>query len=66
MAYETHIMDETYMSVEQRKEAFERVTADRIKAIASEIFLRKNLVISVKGKSKTIECDIIEDILSLL
>ncbi len=54
-AYETHIMNERSKSIEETTKKFTFVTAERIKAVAQEIFKPCNLVISIKGDKQKVD-----------
>lgn len=54
-AYETHIMNESSRSIEETTKEFTYVTAERIKAVAREIFKPCNLVITIKGDKKKVD-----------
>lgn len=66
MAYENHIMNSRFLSIEQRKLAYDAVEPARISEISREIFKPENLVVTVKGDQKKIETDSIRNILLLL
>lgn len=66
MAYENHIMDSQFKSIEQRKQAYSDVNAERIAAMSCEIFRPENLVVTIKGDQKKIETDGIRKILLFL
>ena len=65
-AYDNHIMNANYSGLEQRKNAYESVSAERIREIAARIFLRKNLTFTVKGKKNKIDKERVEQILCQL
>lgn len=65
-AYENHILDCGYGSIEDRKQAYASVTADRLKEIAEEILRRENLVITLKGQKKKIDVEQIRSLTYLL
>ena len=52
-AYDNHIMGANYSTVEERRGAYESVTPERIREIAGEIFVLRNLTFTMKGKRKT-------------
>lgn len=65
-AYEGHILQKTGLDPEKRKREYADVTAEDIEALAREIFTRRNLVVTMKGKkSKRMEQQI-EEILTRL
>lgn len=65
-AYENHILDCGYQSIEDRKNAYESVTVDRLKEIANEILTKENLVVTLKGQKKKIDLDKIRELTNLL
>jgi len=52
MAYECHIMNNPYKSIEEKKKEYQCVTPNRIKEIANEIFTRDNMIITLKTNKK--------------
>lgn len=66
MAYDNHIMDLGYKSVEDRSEAYKKVTPERIREVACQIFTPENLTVTVKGNKKRISPDKIKNIMSAL
>lgn len=57
MAYEGHILEQHYKSIQDRKEVYSKVTPQDIKELACKIFVPENIVISIKynkgdGKNK--------------
>ena len=61
-AYDSHIMDLKYKSIEERKEAYKKITPQDIRGGACEIFKSDNLVLSVKGNKKKIDTDRLREI----
>ena len=61
-AYDNHIMDAGYVSVEQRAEVYSAVTPDDIMRIARLIFTPENLTLTVKGNKKKIDVSRLEKI----
>ena len=66
MAYDNHIMDLAYPSLEDRKKAYANVTPEMIRRAACEIFTPKNLTVTLKGKKKKIDTEKIKEIVSKL
>ena len=64
--YDNHIMDEKYLSVEDRKNRYENVTSERLSEIAASIFRTSNLTVTIKGNKKKIDVLAIEAILQEL
>ncbi len=52
-AYECHLLDISYKTIKDKKEAYEEVTADKIEEIFREIFVRNNFILTMKGNKKT-------------
>ena len=66
MAYECHILSETYRTVEERKAAYEKVTIERIMEIAGEIFRMDHLVVTLKAPKDKVDMGRIRGICELL
>lgn len=62
MAYECHILNGGFHSIEERKQAYAAVTSKRIAEISKEIFRPENLVVTLKGDKKKIDTEEIRDI----
>ena len=65
-AYDNHIMGEKYLSVDERKNRYENITANRISEVATEIFRLENLTLTMKGKVKKTDKEKINKILRRL
>ena len=65
-AYDNHIMNEKYSSVEERKKRYGSITKERIAQIAKEIFKRENLTLTMKASKKKIDKEKIKEILGRL
>ena len=65
-AYDNHIMNLGYESIEARRQAYAEVTADDIRRAACEIFRPENLTVTLKGDKKKIDADSLEKILKKL
>ncbi len=61
-AYDNHIMGQGYNSIEDRKARYENVSAARLAELAREIFLPRNLTLTVKGDKKKIDTEHIKAI----
>ena len=57
MAYECHIMQNTYKSIEEKKNEYIRVTPTRIMEIAKEIFTQNNMVITLKTNKRVFKLE---------
>lgn len=53
-AYENHIIDCGYRSIEDRKKAYASVTEERLKELVRDILRKENLVLTLKGQKKKI------------
>lgn len=56
-AYDSHIMGLSYRDIEERKNAYRKITPEEIRRGACEIFKADNLVLTVKGNKKKIDTD---------
>ena len=65
-AYDNHILNCGYSSVEERRAAYDAVSPEGLRAIANEIFNVKNLTLAVKGKRKRLDLERLKNILSNL
>lgn len=63
-AYDNHIMELGYPSLEERKKAYSNVTPEDIRRAASDIFKPENLTLTVKGNKKKIDTEKIKGIIS--
>ncbi len=66
MAYENHILDEGIISIDDKRERYEKVTPEDITALASKVFRTKNLVIGIKGRKKKLDLEKINGIFTVL
>lgn len=65
-AYDNHIMNLGYASVEERKNAYASVTPEDIQRAAREIFKPDNLTLTLKGDKRKINTEQLRDIISKL
>lgn len=65
-AYDNHILSQGYTDLESRKAAYAEITEDRLRKVASEIFRRSNLTVTVKGNKRRINPDKIKEIIQRL
>jgi len=65
-AYDNHVMDLGYASIDERRSAYARISAEDIRRAASIIFTRDNLTLTLKGDRKRINTDKLTDIVSRL
>ena len=65
-AYDNHIMQLGYDSIEDRKRAYESVTSADIRRAACEIFRPENLTLTLKGDKKKIDTDKLKKIIMKL
>lgn len=59
-AYENHILDCKYTSLNDRIAAYQNVTAKRLTEIAQDIFRSENLTLTLKGKKTKIDISALE------
>lgn len=62
-AYENHILDCGYRSIEDRKAAYKKVTPNRLKQVAQEILCGKHLVVTLKGQKKKVDIPALEELI---
>ena len=62
MAYDNHIMNLGYESLDARRAAYDAVTGEDIRRAACEIFSPKNLTLTLKGNKKKISTDKLKEI----
>ncbi len=65
-AYDNHIMELGYPSLEARRAAYNAVVSEDIMHAASEIFRKNNLTLTIKGNKKKINKSELEKIISEL
>ncbi len=66
MAYDNHIMNLGYASLDERKGAYASVTPEEVRGAACEIFTPKNLTLTIKGNKKKIDTEVLKNIISNL
>ena len=66
LAYDNKIMNENYPSLEDRIEAYRRVTPEEIRAAAREIFSLENLTVTIKGNKRKIDTEKLSKIIKEL
>jgi predicted Zn-dependent peptidase len=62
-AYDNHIMDAGYASLDERRERHRAVTPHRIREVAREIFKTENLTLTMKGARRAVDTERINRIL---
>ncbi|MBR3806238.1 MAG: insulinase family protein [Clostridia bacterium] len=62
-AYDNHIMDEGYSTLEERASRYERVTPDDIRSVAKRLFAPENMTLAVKGNKKRINKSEIDNLI---
>lgn len=65
-AYDNHIMNAGYTTVDERADSYMAVTPERIRELANEIFQPKNLTLTIKGNKKKIDALKLEEIIKKL
>ncbi len=66
LAYDNHIMDGSYTSVEERRALYDAITPERIREGACKIFTPDNLTLTIKGSKKKINTQPLREILKKL
>ncbi len=66
MAYDNHIMNGGYSTLEDRIEAYRAVTPEKIRDTARALFRPENLTLSIKGSKKRIDTDKLKVIVNKL
>lgn len=61
-AYDNHVLNAGYKSIEDRRAAYTAITPAEIKKAANILFKKSNLTVSVKGNKKRINVQKIKDI----
>lgn len=64
MAYDNHIMDAGYKTLEDRIEAYRAVTPEAIRDTARALFRPENLTVTVKGNKKKIDTEKLKSIIN--
>ena len=62
-AYDNHIMNMGYASVEERRRCYESITAETLSRAAERIFRPDTLTVTVKGNKKRISTERIKSII---
>ncbi len=65
-AYENHILECGYENIEDRKETYRKVTADRLNQVANEILKKENLTVTLKGQKKKVDIEALETLIKEL
>lgn len=63
-AYDNHIMNSGYKTVEERAERYKSITSHRIREVARELFRPENLTLTLKGNKKKIDISKLEAIIA--
>lgn len=61
-AYDNHVMNLGYRSIEERRAAYERITGEDIRRAACEIFRPENLTLTIKGNKKKTDIERITEL----
>ena len=64
LGYDNHILNLGYSDIEARRTAYEAVTPHRITEVAREVFMPKNLTLTLKGNKKKIDTGRLKGIIS--
>ncbi len=62
-AYDNHILDAGYRSLDERIECYKRVTPERLSEVFRQVFRRENLTLTVKGNKKRIDTEALNSML---
>lgn len=65
-AYDNHIMNQGFASLEDRIEAYRKVTPEEIRRVACQIFRPENLTLSIKANKKKVDEGRINEIIRRL
>ena len=65
-AYENHILECGYSDIEDRKAAYQNVTAERLNRVANEILAKENLTVTLKGQKKKVDISALEALIQKL
>ena len=65
-AYDNHIMDAGYRSIEDRAARYNSISPERIREIANMIFRPENLTLAMKGDKKKIDTEKLKEIIKKL
>ena len=63
-AYENHILDCGYKDIRARMDAYSSVTDDDIARIARDVLCADNMVLTLKGNKKKVDCNRLKEIIS--
>ena len=59
-AYDNHVLEAGYSSLEERAERYGAVTPERLSEVFRFVFRRENLTLTIKGNKKRIDLDALE------
>ena len=62
-AYDNHVLDIGYKDIEERKTVYERITPERLREVAREVFRPECLTVALKGNKKRIDIDKLTNII---
>ena len=65
-AYDCHILNSSYASLEDRKRAYALVSPERIREISTLIFKANNCTLTLKGAKKKVDTEVLREILLTL
>jgi hypothetical protein len=65
-AYDCHLLNSSYGSLEDRRRAYASVTPERIREISNLIFRASNCTLTLKGAKKKVNTDRLHEILLTL
>jgi predicted Zn-dependent peptidase len=65
-AYDNHVMDLGYASIDERRAAYESITPEDVRRAAEIIFTSDNLTLTLKGDKKKTDTEALAKIVSRL
>ncbi len=65
-AYDNHILDAGYRSLDERIDCYKRVTPERLSDVARLVFKKENLTLTLKGNKKRIDTEALGALLEQL
>lgn len=63
LAYDNHILGLGYSGIEKRRAAYERITPERLRDVAKEVFRPENMSVTLKANKKRVDNEKLERII---
>ena len=63
LAYDSHILDAPYRTVEERVRWYDAITPEMIREAAEIIFAPENMVVAVKGNKRKLDIPALESLI---